>query len=136
MWGIGEEAYAATAAVEIPAGSPIAQYAAELTTEGAGAARSNMYLYELDADELRAHGYAGGDGLRLDASSRGGEARFINDRCEGTPPSWENMPSQAPLPTATSSSLPNLAGGRRGCCPSVRPTATSSSYTTTSSERH
>ena len=97
-----EAALAAVATRRIRAGEPFAAYAGELVGADEPVARSNMYLYELDAAELAERGYAGGSaggsasgsaggsggsagdpdllpGLRIDASRRGGLARLVND---------------------------------------------------------
>lgn len=76
---LSQTAYAATASREIVAGEPIAQYAGELMREDDEEPRSNSYLYALDEEEMRERGYEGRS-LRINAASRGGIARFINDR--------------------------------------------------------
>lgn len=82
----GEAALCAVAAVTIQESEPIAVYMGDMCLpEAAGEAQSsldkgNMYLYELDGDEMRARGYDGPNGVRIDASKAGGEARFINDQ--------------------------------------------------------
>ena len=85
-----EPALAAVASEPIYAGEPIALYAGDLLCEEDEAeASASMYLYELDPTELARRGYsppAGSRGcgrLRVDASRRGSEARYINDKWGG-----------------------------------------------------
>ena len=83
-----ELALAAVASEPIDAGEPIALYAGDLLSEEEEAAAS-MYVYELDPEELARRGYSPPAGsrfgpcLRVDASRRGSEARYINDKWGG-----------------------------------------------------
>ena len=82
---LSEAALCAVAAENISESEPIAVYLGDLRLaeeESAATAgdAGNMYLYELDEAEMRARGYKGPGGLRVDASKAGGEARFINDK--------------------------------------------------------
>ena len=81
---LSEEPLAAVAAVDIATGEPIAPYLGDVVTEDDPSIdeTTNTYLFELDPDELALRGYDGprGVGLRVDASKRGGLARFVNDR--------------------------------------------------------
>lgn len=80
-----EEALCAVAAETIQAGEPIALYMGELVAEHDPRFDdpSNMYLYELDLDELTARGYTSSVRLRVDASRKGSKARYINDKWGG-----------------------------------------------------
>jgi len=80
-----EDALCAVAAEPILPGEPIAVYAGDLVTASdVDASAPNAYLYALDADELRARGFAmSATSLRVDASRRGSEARYINDKWGG-----------------------------------------------------
>ena len=97
---LGEDAFSACAALDLPAGAPVAAYTGELVRDDdEDTPASNTYLYELDMDEMRERGYEGAHGgqgdhsLRVDASRRGGYARFINDTWTppGLPPREANV---------------------------------------------
>ena len=77
----GEPALAAVAARHIAAGTPVALYTGELVADGDADLPSSTYVYEIARDELGARKYpAKLPSLRIDASRRGGEARFVNDK--------------------------------------------------------